>query len=57
MNKTDISLYDSLSFDTLCELGIDTVEYIIKRAEKEKLTNDQRLLNFLDELNILSVKY
>lgn len=39
------------------QIVIELLEKTILFAEKEKLTNSQTLLNILDKINELSVKY
>ena len=41
----------------LYDASISQIELIIKKAEKENLTNSQDFINFLDSLNKLSVLY
>lgn len=41
----------------LYEASLSQIKMIINKAEREKLTNSQDFLNFLDELNLISVSY
>lgn len=41
----------------LCQISIKMLEELMKQIEDAKLTNEQFVLDWLDKINELSVKY
>lgn len=41
----------------LANLALQQIEFVLKEAAKNQETNEQWFLNFLDELNKLSITY
>lgn len=53
----DMNEYDKFILEKRCDTVLNDVEQILKEIKDNGLQNEQFLINFLDNLNRLSVLY